>query len=60
MIQASLKKNDIKAKWLIGVFSFVVFAVIVALGKIKLDLHLGFDVHIFAALMLYNSLVAIL
>jgi putative membrane protein len=61
MIQASLKKNDIKAKWLIGVFSFVVFAVIVALGKIKLDLHLGFDVHIFAAAnAIINSLVAIL
>jgi putative membrane protein len=61
MIQASLIKNDIKAKWLIGIFSFVVFAVVVALGKIKLELQLGFDVHIFAtANAIINSLVAML
>jgi len=61
MLQATLKKNDIKAKWLIGIFSFVVFAVVVALGKIKLDIHVGFDVHIFAfANAVINSLVAVL
>ena len=61
MLQATLKKNDIKAKWLIGIFSFVVFAVVVALGKIKLDIQLGFDVHIFAmANAIINTLVAAL
>ncbi len=61
MLQATLKKNDIKAKWLIGIFSFVVFAVVVALGKIKLDINVGFNVHIFAvANAIINSLVAIL
>ena len=60
MLQATLKKNDIKAKWLIGVFSFVVFAVVVALGKIKLDINVGFDVHIFATInAIINSLVAV-
>ncbi|MFY7965324.1 MAG: DUF420 domain-containing protein [Chitinophagaceae bacterium] len=60
MLQATLKKNDIKAKWLIGIFSFVVFAVVVALGKIKLDIKVDFDVHIFALVnAIINSLVAI-
>lgn len=61
MLQATLKKNDVKAKWLIGIFSFVVFAVIVALGKIKLEVNLGFDVHLFAiANAIINTLVATL
>ncbi len=61
MLQATLKKNDVKAKWLIGIFSFVVFAVVVALGKIKLDIKLDFDVHIFALInAIINSLVAVL
>lgn len=61
MLQATLKKNDLKAKWLIGIFSFVVFAVVVALGKIKLDIHVGFDIHIFAmANAIINTLVAAL
>ena len=61
MLQATLKKNDIKAKWLIGVFSFVVFAVVVALGRIKLDIKVGFDVHIFAVInAVINSIVSVL
>jgi putative membrane protein len=60
MLQATFKKNDIKAKWLIGIFSFVVFAVVVALGQIKLNIKVDFDVHIFAlANAIINSLVAI-
>lgn len=55
-----LKKNDSKAAWIIGVFSFVIFSAIVALGKIKLDVNLGFDVHLFArANAIINSLVSI-
>ena len=55
------KKNDSKARWLIGIFSFVVFAAIVALGKFKLSVDLGFDPHLFAAAnAVINSIVAIL
>jgi putative membrane protein len=61
MLQATLKKNDIKAKWLIGIFSVVVFAVVASLNKIKLDIKVDFDVHIFAvANAIINSLVAVL
>jgi putative membrane protein len=61
MLQATLKKNDIKAKWLIGIFSFVVFAVVASLNKFKLDIKVDFDVHIFAvANAIINSLVAVL
>jgi len=61
MLQATLKKNDIKAKWLIGIFSFVVFAVVASLNKIRLDIKVDFDVHIFAvANAIINSLVAVL
>lgn len=57
----SLQKNDRKAGWLIGIFSFVVFAVVASLSKIQLRLDPGFDVHIFAlANAVINSLVTIL
>ena len=50
MLEATIKKNDNQAKWLIGIFSFVVFAVVVLLSKFKLTLDLGFNVHFFATL----------
>jgi len=51
MLAATIKKNDNQAKWLIGIFSFVVFAVVVVLGKIPHPkLNLGFNVHFFATL----------
>lgn len=60
MLKASLVKNDSKAKWIIGIFSFVVFAIIVMLGRIKLDVNIGFNVHLFAfANALINSCVAV-
>lgn len=60
MIEPLFKKNDVKANWLIGIFSFVVFAVVVSLNRIKLDVQVGFDVHVFAlANAIINSLVAI-
>lgn len=59
--EQSLQKNDKKAHWLIGIFSFVVFAVIASLSRIQLRVDLGFNVHIFAtANAVINSLVAIL
>jgi putative membrane protein len=61
MLTPSLKKNDNQAKWLIGIFSFVVFAAVVTLGAIKIKFNLGFDVHIFAKInAVINSLVTIL
>ncbi len=48
MIEASIQKNDKKAYWLIGIFSLIVFTVVVALSRFKLDIQLSFDVHIFA------------
>jgi putative membrane protein len=60
MLPASIQKNDKKARLLIGVFSFVVFAAVVILTKIKLEVDLGFDVHIFAtANALINSIIAV-
>ena len=57
----SVKKNDSKAAWMIGIFSFVVFSAIVALGKIKLSVDLGFDTHLFAkANAVINSMVFVL
>ena len=57
----SLQKNDKKANWLIGIFSFVVFAVVASLSKIQLKVDAGFNVHIFAMMnAVINSMVAVL
>lgn len=50
MLTPAFQKNDSKAKWLIGIFSFVVFVVVTVLGKYNLagKINLSFDVHIFA------------
>ncbi len=61
MLPPSLKKNDKTARLLILTVSFVVFAVVVALGKIQIQVNPGFDVHIFAAINAFlNSAVALL
>ncbi|MBX2933097.1 MAG: DUF420 domain-containing protein [Ferruginibacter sp.] len=61
MLPPSIKKNDKNAKLLIFTVSFVVFAAVVALGKIKLNVNPGFDVHIFAKVnAIINSIVAVL
>ncbi|GAB4141752.1 MAG: hypothetical protein Fur0041_16960 [Bacteroidia bacterium] len=61
LLAPSIQKNDNKARLLIGVFSFVVFAAVVILGKVKLELDLGFNVHIFAAInAVINATVAVL
>jgi putative membrane protein len=55
------KKNDKKANWLILGFSAVVFAAVMALGRVHLKVDLGFDVHLFAkANAVINSCVALL
>lgn len=61
MLEPVFQKNDSKAKWLIGIFSVVVFAAVVLLGRYKLTVDLGFDVHIFAKLnAVINTVVAVL
>ncbi|CAN5678742.1 DUF420 domain-containing protein [soil metagenome] len=61
MLQASIQKNDKKAKQLIWVFSVVVFLAIILLSNLKLNVDLGFDVHIFAkANAFINTAIAIL
>jgi len=61
MLQPFLQKNDKLASRLIIAFSLMVFTAVVVLGKIKLDVDLGFDVHVFAAANAFiNGTVAIL
>ncbi len=61
MLSAIIKKNDTTAKWLIGLVSFVVFVAVVILSRVKLDVQLGFDVHVFARInALLNSAVTII
>jgi putative membrane protein len=61
MLQAAWKKNDKKARMLIFVFSAIVFTAVVVLSRVKLDVNLGFDVHLFAQTnAIINSCVAIL
>lgn len=61
MLAAAWKKNDKKAKTLIFVFSAVVFSAVVILSRVKLNVDLGFDVHVFAkANAIINSCVALL
>ena len=61
MLQAQIQKNDKSARLLIWVVSFVVFAAVVILSRIKLNIDLGFDVHLFALFnAIVNSIVSIL
>ncbi len=62
MLQPSLQKNDKKAKWLITIFSVIVFIAITILGKYNLagKVSLPFDVHVFALInAIANSMVAV-
>jgi len=61
MLQASLQKNDNKARKLIWIFSIVIFTAVALLGNFKLNIHLGFDVHIFAMINAFiNTTIAVL
>lgn len=61
MLAPAWKRNDKKASVLIIAFSFIVFAAVVLLSRIQLQVDLGFDVHLFAkANAVINSMVAIL
>ena len=61
MLPASLQKNDKAARWFILTVSFVVFAAVVLLSEVKLDVKLGFDEHLFAKInAIINSAVSLL
>jgi putative membrane protein len=61
MLEASLPKNDKRAYWIIGILSVVVFGAVVAIGRFKLNVEPGFDVHVFAKInAVINTLVALL
>ena len=61
MLNPVVKKNDGLAKMLIYSVSAVVFIAVVILSRVKLDLDLGFNVHVFAtANAVLNSLVSVL
>ncbi|MGK2860603.1 MAG: DUF420 domain-containing protein [Chitinophagaceae bacterium] len=61
MLTPAWKKNDGKASVLIITFSIIVFAIIILLSRIKLNVDTEFDVHLFAkANAIINSVVALL
>jgi putative membrane protein len=61
MLPAVWKKNDARARNLIIATSTIVFGAVVALGRVKLDVQLGFDEHIFAKInAVINSTVSVL
>jgi putative membrane protein len=60
MLKPIIAKNDRMANWLIGIFSLVVFIIVVVPSKFKLDVTLGFDVHIFATINAFvNATIAV-
>lgn len=61
MLTAVWKKNDARARVFIIAVSAIVFGTIVALGRVKLDVQLGFDEHLFAKInAAINSTVSVL
>lgn len=61
MLEASIKKNDKKANILIIIFSVIVFVAVVFLSRIKLEIELPFNVHLFAKInAVINSMVSFL
>lgn len=56
----TITKNDRKARLLILLVSAIIFIAIVVLGRVKLDVDLGFDEHIFAGInAVINTIVSV-
>lgn len=56
-----ITKNDKRARILIFLVSTIIFTAIVILGRVKLNVQLGFDEHLFAKFnAVINTLVALL
>ena len=61
MLNAVWEKNDARARNLIIAVSIIVFIAVSVLSRVKLDVELGFDKHIFAKLNAgINSMVSVL
>ena len=61
LLPPSLQKNDKKARILIFTVSGIVFAAVALLSRYKLNLQLGFNVHVFAmANAIINATVTLL
>jgi putative membrane protein len=61
LLPPAISKNDKKARLLILVFSFIVFAAVSFLTQVKINVNLGFNVHVFAfANAIINSIIAVL
>jgi putative membrane protein len=61
MLDAVWKKNDSRARTLIIAVSIIVFTAVVVLGRVKLNVQLGFDEHLFAKInAVINSTVSVL
>ena len=61
MLAPTWKKDDTKANLVIMAVSAIIFTLIVLLGRIKLKVDLGFDVHVFALISaMINSCVSLL
>ena len=61
MLQPSLKKNDPKAKLFIWIVSIIVFVAVAVLSRVKLNIAVPFDVHVFATInAVINTCVAVL
>ena len=57
----SWKRNDARARNMIMFVSIVIFIAIVLLSRVQVDVNLGFDPHIFAAInAVINTIVAVL
>ena len=48
MLTPAWKRDDRKPNILIITFSLVVFSAVVLLSRVKLNVNIGFDVHLFA------------
>ena len=61
ILQPAIKKNDRRARVFIFTVSIIVFLAVVILSKVKLNIVLPFNVHVFALINAsINSLVAVL
>ena len=61
MLDPVWKRNDARARGVIIVVSIIVFAAITVLSRVKLDVQLGFDEHLFAKINAgINSAVSVL
>lgn len=61
MLIATWKKNDAKARFLIITVSIIIFIAISVLSRVKLEVELGFDEHLFAKInAAINSTVSVL